>query len=151
MDVEDAKVLAEGIMREYGLDRWTFRWDASKRRFGRCRHLHRVINLSKPLVALNDRAAVEDTIRHEVAHALVGRDHGHDAAWKAMCRKVGARPVRCYDSSEVVTPPSKWIGRCDHGCAIPRHKLSRSVREHSWCKAHASHLTWGPNPSKGVM
>lgn len=45
-----------------------------------------------------------DVIRHEYAHALVmlrdGRNHGHDAVWKAACREVGCRPERCSGAAE---------------------------------------------------
>ena len=38
-----------------------------------------------------------DTARHEYAHAaaaiLTGKRHGHDEAWKAVCRKIGWRPA----------------------------------------------------------
>ena len=39
-----------------------------------------------------------DTARHEYAHAavalLTGKRHGHDEAWKAVCRKIGCPPER---------------------------------------------------------
>jgi hypothetical protein len=47
-------------------------------------------------------AAAIDTIRHEYSHYMVlmtyGRHPGgaHGNAWKKCCRRVGARPERCY-------------------------------------------------------
>ena len=39
-----------------------------------------------------------DTARHEYAHAavaiLTGKRHGHDEAWKAVCRRIGCPPER---------------------------------------------------------
>lgn len=39
-----------------------------------------------------------DTARHEYAHAavalLTGKRHGHDAAWQAVCIKIGCPPTR---------------------------------------------------------
>ena len=40
----------------------------------------------------HDPDEVRDTILHEIAHALVGPGHGHDAVWKAKCVEVGAKP-----------------------------------------------------------
>lgn len=43
-------------------------------------------------------AAFWDTARHEYAHAavavLTGKRHGHDAAWKSVCRTIGCAPER---------------------------------------------------------
>ena len=45
-----------------------------------------------------EEQAFWDTARHEYAHAavavLTGRRHGHDEAWKAVCRKIGCLPER---------------------------------------------------------
>ena len=50
---------------------------------------------------------VRDTILHEIAHALVGPGHGHDAVWKRKCREVGARPERCGQAD---MPEGRWRG-----------------------------------------
>ena len=36
-----------------------------------------------------------DTILHEMAHALVGQVHGHDAVWQAQV--LGCSGRRCHD------------------------------------------------------
>lgn len=46
---------------------------------------------------LLDDAVFFDVIRHEYAHAVLylrdpRRNHGHDAAWKALCRQIGCTP-----------------------------------------------------------
>lgn len=46
---------------------------------------------------LLDDAVFYDVIRHEYAHAVLylrdpRRNHGHDAAWKALCRQIGCTP-----------------------------------------------------------
>jgi len=35
---------------------------------------------------------VLDTIRHEIAHMVVGFEVGHGRSWKACCRKIGCTP-----------------------------------------------------------
>lgn len=37
---------------------------------------------------------VINTIKHEVAHILVGRGHGHDAVWKLKMQELGGTPDR---------------------------------------------------------
>ena len=78
---------------------WTFGFDRARRRLGACRPGPRRITLSAPLLAHLSAAEVEDTLRHEIAHAVDverrGRT-GHDRAWKAVARACGARPERTY-------------------------------------------------------
>ncbi len=92
---------AENKLKETGLSQkgWTFVWDnKALRRYGQCRYNFKEIGVTKRLVAINKISDSEDVVLHELAHALVGRGHGHDDTWKIMCRKVGAVPERCYRS-----------------------------------------------------
>ena len=76
---------------------WSFVWDTrAVRRYGQCRYRSKEIGITKKLANINTIEETKDVVLHEIAHALVGRGHGHDFVWKRMCRKVGARPERCY-------------------------------------------------------
>ncbi len=93
-------------MNQHGLADWSFEFDHARRRFGRCDYTHRRITLSKPLTFLNPIEEVRDTVLHEIAHALApGAKHG--PRWRAVCQKIGARPIRCYTDASVVSPPRK--------------------------------------------
>ena len=86
-------------MEEWGLieEGWSFVWDTrAVRRYGQCRYRQREIGVTKVLANLNTIEETKDVVLHEIAHALTGPGHGHDFVWKRMCRKVGARPERCY-------------------------------------------------------
>ena len=86
-------------MEEWGLieEGWSFVWDTrAVRRYGQCRYRKREIGVTKVLANLNTIEETKDVVLHEIAHALTGPGHGHDFVWKRMCRKVGARPERCY-------------------------------------------------------
>jgi predicted SprT family Zn-dependent metalloprotease len=141
MDTTEAKALGLRIFDEQNLNGWRFKFDTAKKRFGVCSHARRTISLSRALVLLNGREAVEDTIRHEVAHATVGPGHGHDAAWKAECRRVGAKPVRCYSGDDVVRAPTPWTFTCAEGCNGGRFR--RPDPRRTWyCKRHRALVTW---------
>ena len=128
MILTDAEKLAKELMAQFGLTPvWRFEFDDSVRRFGCCKLSYRLITLSRELTLRNDRPQVEDTIRHEIAHALCGRlpnREWHGADWKRMCGRTGAKPVRCYDSDEVAAPKGDWQATCA-GCGRLHHKFRR--------------------------
>ena len=115
MSPSDTLQLLEHKLTEHGLAArgWTGALDNAERRFGVCRPAKKEISISRTLAALNSGEEVLDTILHEIAHALadsIYRENcGHDERWKAICRQIGARPERCYDGDEVVSPEAPWV------------------------------------------
>ena len=91
---------------------WTFRWSNSRRTYGTCFHHGKTISISKPLAELNVWEQTQDTVLHEIAHALAGASHGHDKKWKQICVEIGAKPERCYSTSEVIQPVPKYYAIC---------------------------------------
>jgi|SRR5271166_407361 len=126
MELTAAEQLAWNLMQEFRLSQngWMFWWDNAKRRFGSCCTATRRITLSRELTLRNDQPQVEDTIRHEIAHALAGSRHGHDEEWKRQCAVTGANPKRCYDSAEVDAPKGDWQATCG-GCGTVHSKFRR--------------------------
>jgi predicted SprT family Zn-dependent metalloprotease len=132
MELHDAEQLAIRLMKEFGLaSTWRFEFDNAKSRFGCCHRSQNLISLSRILTEKNVQAEVEDTIRHEIAHALCPPREGHGEVWKAMCRRVGARPVRCYSSKVVDAPEGDWRATCGV-CGKIHYKFRRPTRE-LWC------------------
>jgi predicted SprT family Zn-dependent metalloprotease len=134
MDLEIARLRAEKLMSRYGLDGWTFGFDRAVRRAGACHYSRRQITLSRSITELNQWSDVEDTIRHEIAHALVGpRVRAHGPEWKTMAIKVGATPQRCAPDS-TKTPPGKWQATClCTGRVYHRQKTPPSWKMY-WCR-----------------
>jgi len=99
-------------------NRWTAEFFGGKRALGRCQYSHFAdnvqegkIQLSKPwfvdigMETMLEHSAVgrerlEDTIRHEIAHAIsverhgVEKGRGHNWRWKNAARQVHAKPER---------------------------------------------------------
>jgi predicted SprT family Zn-dependent metalloprotease len=113
--------LARGLLDEHGLKDWTVGLDRAKARAGATHFRTRRITLSAPLTRLHDEALVRDTILHEIAHALVGPTHGHDAIWKAKARQVGASDSRCFDS-QAARDLAPYVGTCPAGHEVHRHR-----------------------------
>lgn len=136
MNLNEVKTLAEHTMWEHGLIQkgWTFAWGHGKQTFGTCvfrkvvtKNRRRVlvdvneIRISKHLSAINDKETVMDTILHEIAHALVGRGHGHDYVWKSKAREIGCNAKRTFNKDDAVT-----IDRPSKSCATINGRTYRS-------------------------
>lgn len=133
MEIEEAERLALTLMDQFDLlPRWRFEWDHAKRRFGRCDYRKKVISLSRHLTTLNPQQLVEDTLRHEIAHALDAEHRGrtdHSIHWKRWALKCGAKPERCYSDSEVRTPEAPFYIHCPNCNDFrPRYRRMASRR-----------------------
>jgi predicted SprT family Zn-dependent metalloprotease len=131
--------IARTMMNEHGLSGWAFTFDRAKRRAGNCNHTWKKISLSYYYVSSdNSDEDIKDTILHEIAHALAGPGHGHDAYWKSICRRIGAKPKRCY-GNDVVMPTGRYKAVCD-SCKKEYYKHRRPKRLDSWfcrkCKSN---------------
>ena len=82
MDLRDAFAMAEYLLEVHGLDDWDVSYNSAKRRAGICHFAEQTLGLSAPLTAVHSEEDVRDTILHEIAHALVGPAHAHDATWR---------------------------------------------------------------------
>lgn len=113
--------MARELLDEHGLVDWTVVFDRAKRRAGVCRAGVREIGLSGPLTELHDEAEVRDTVLHEIAHALVGPRHGHDAVWRATALRIGCSGRRCTDPG-APSIDGDWVGTCPAGHRVTRHR-----------------------------
>ena len=153
MDLRDAFAMAEYLLEVHGLDDWEVAYDNAKRRAGICRFDDRVLGLSAPLTAVHSEDDVRDTILHEVAHALVGPRHGHDATWRGMARRIGCSGERCV-SPDSPTPPAAWLGACPGGHTLERHRRPERVLTCGLCSAVfdlAAVYTWTHHGKPAVM
>lgn len=121
MHIPDAVRMARELLLHHGLPDWSVTVDAAKTRAGVCRPARREIGLSAPITRLHDEAEVRETVLHEIAHALVGAEHGHDAVWRARARSIGCTGERCVapDAGRVEGP---WQGVCPAGHRVSRHR-----------------------------
>ena len=126
MQIDHALALARRLMAEHELHGWTVVADRAKTRAGVCRFGKRQIGLSRPLTELHSEDEVRDTILHEIAHALVGREHGHDRVWRAKAKQIGSSGERCL-SGDAPLVPGSWQGTCPAGHHSTRHKAPTRV------------------------
>jgi predicted SprT family Zn-dependent metalloprotease len=106
---------ARAWMAAHALEGWSFQFDYATTRAGCCDYAMRVISLAQAYARSATEADIADTILHEIAHALVGKAHGHDAVWQAQARALGCSGRRCHDVQ--FTPP-RYIVACVQGCWV---------------------------------
>lgn len=87
MKAYEAKQLAERLIATH-LTGWSFGWNNRKRSFGLCNYSNRTIYLSAALLAAQSDKGVEQTLLHEIAHALT-QGSGHGVLWKRTARSIG--------------------------------------------------------------
>lgn len=108
----DRLTVCRALMDQHNLRDWKLRLSSANARLGSCAYHTKTIRLSRHLLLHNDWPQVHDTILHEIAHALVGPRHGHDAVWKRKAAELGATPRSCTRKGEVVMPAPSWVAWC---------------------------------------
>lgn len=133
MELSAAYEMATALVRDHGLAGWRVEFDGAKRRAGVCRFPERVIGLSAPLTRVHAEAEVRDTVLHEIAHALVGPEHGHDPVWRRVAQSIGCTGRRCV-SSDAPRVTGAWIGVCSAGHVRDRHRRPERVLSCAQCR-----------------
>lgn len=144
MQLTDAARLGRTLLDQHGLDDWELVFDRAKQRAGICRPDRKQVGLSGLLTQLHPESEVRDTILHEIAHALVGPKHGHDATWQATARRIGCSGLRCA-SPDAPMIDGDWVGTCSAGHRMTRHRRPERPASCGRCSStfDARHLfTW---------
>lgn len=120
-ELEQVRLMAERLLAIHLDEGWSFGFDHAKRRAGLCNFGQRRISLSRYLAARCDDATNEQTVLHEIAHALTGPDAGHGPAWRALAARIGYTGGRTLPG-EGVDDLAPWVGRCPHGHRSYRYR-----------------------------
>ena len=87
------------LMDEHGLTNWTLAFVEARRRLGDCDFRNRVIRIGRAHALEGSDEQIRDTVLHEIAHALTGREAGHGPLWRETARRIGATPrAKAYES-----------------------------------------------------
>ena len=136
------ELLARHVARS-GLEAgWSFGFDLATSRGGVCRAAEKRIGLSVSYCHRAARAEIVDTLLHEIAHAIVGVRHQHDAVWRAKAREIGCTAERCHAVNHT---PARWVGACGCGKRWLRQRLSRHLRLGARCGSCDGEISWRRN------
>lgn len=136
MDKKLAEEITLGLLQEHGLTElgWKYKLNRRESSAGVCNYRTQYIQLSKSYVELNDESHIRDTILHEIAHALVGRSHGHDDVWRQKAISIGCTGKVRIEIGETIRARGKYEAICSY-CknVFPRQRLPRNMTSCSKC------------------
>lgn len=144
MRIEDVKTLALELLNLHGLS-LPIRFSRAKRMLGCIIFKNKVafeMVLSTSYATVSDEPAVKDLILHEIAHALVGYQHGHNHVWRAKCLEIGACPEEFAKLSESKMTPTHEVKCTACGC-VYRQLFAASRKDYSRysCRCNAGRAT----------
>lgn len=123
---------------------WKFEFNDRKRAAGLCSLREKIIYISEWLLNqnLNKSREFENTLRHELAHAIDFEMRGksdHSDIWKAIAKKVLCTAERCFTHDQIgITEKTKYTLVCDI-CKkeTPSHKVKKKQSAcGKCCKEH---------------
>ena len=127
---------AEQLMAAHGLAGWSLQLDDASRRAGSCNAALKVIGLSRLYCLHATAEELRETVLHEIAHALVGTEHGHDRLWKAAARAIGCTGNRCH---HLDFAPPRYLVSCFR-CGWTERANTR--RRRAVCRACRTPVTY---------
>lgn len=114
--VAKAKLFIQSKIQEYGLSTQGWKWNFSNRltsAAGNCNYKKKIIKISTVYISKATEFEINDTILHEIAHALTP-GHKHDNVWMSKAKSIGCSGSVCH---EVKMKTFEWLLRCPYGCS----------------------------------
>lgn len=88
--------LAAELVKKYQVEYIQFEFRNHFNALGTCSVDGERITLLLEYAINNDLSEIEQTILHEIAHALVGCEHGHNIIWQEQAKKMGVKLTLNY-------------------------------------------------------
>lgn len=110
---------------KHGLENWSACLSTNESNWvGKCfGSPHFTIMLNAHHVDIHPESEIIDTIKHEVAHAIVGAEHGHDAVWEAKARELGCHCRPCIEL------PPYLIDAIRSGATIEMEMVDKTIKK----------------------
>jgi predicted SprT family Zn-dependent metalloprotease len=145
--------LANFYLNQAGLTGWKIAFSNAAGRGGSCSYKTKTLRFSRLYMKASTEAGTRNTITHEVAHAIAGSGHGHDAVWKRIHKSMGGtgqttvaesqvnmRVIEAKKNNYVIcnkchkflgksTRKIKTVGRIHAGCGGTPVNVHRSLAE----------------------
>ena len=125
MDLIKAENKMLNLMEKHNISNWSFGFDRAVKRLGHCIWMKngrkvRKITLSRVMTESRSEKEVENTMLHEIAHAIDYETRGfssHDNIWKEIALSIGCDGQRTNKvDKKIVKNNYKWLAICsEHG------------------------------------
>lgn len=144
-NLQEAIKLTNYLLKERGLSGWTVIITKSKRSAGYCNYMKKQIGLSSFVIPSHTEESSFDTVTHEVAHAIAGKEAGHGYEWKRIHKELGGSGLRTYGKDSYINgeepehlkckprSESPYVGTCPNGHIINRFRLPKVMCSCSRC------------------
>lgn len=115
---------------------------------GRCKYTPEEIDIAQTLLNKPDttRDNIMNTLLHEIAHAITGPKHHHDAVWKANAIKIGCTGDRCH-TLKLGKEKAVVLQMCSKNCEYNEYpkfrytdKMKNTKRICGKCKTNVTYL-----------
>lgn len=142
IDVDTVYAMARSLMDAHGLKDWKLRLNTRTSSAGLCYFDTKTIALSTVYIKHRDATIdiLKNIVLHEIAHALVGKAHGHDAVWRAKALEIGCDGKRCTVLKNERTPKNKYLISCECHKAF-RDRLCGKMKNVHGQKCRRCHTT----------
>ena len=140
MELNVVKMLADKLLDKHGLIEkgWRFSFDRAKRRAGSCKFSKKEITIAKAYAEQQEVMEIKNSILHEIAHALVGPQHGHSQIWRKKAKEIGCDASRCH---HIVFSKPKYVLTCNNRCfEVFRYRVNQSFMQSKICSKCNSNL-----------
>jgi predicted SprT family Zn-dependent metalloprotease len=130
--MKKVETLFNELTKKFGLTDWKLEFNNRIGALGQCSYNvytgYKRIKMSKKYLVSADWATNENTLRHELAHALDVENRGttdHSWRWKECCAITGADPNRLCSLPKDQRPQKKYVWQCsEHGETSQFSKLT---------------------------
>lgn len=127
---ERIEAYANRKIREHLPLSWVFKWDHAKLRLGCCNYRKQTISLSRHHIEGQTVEQMQETIMHEIAHALTP-GNGHGKLWQRKMRQFGLKPE--VTGKSTVSPPHSWeiVDPTDNNAVVAKYYRKPRTDLHS--------------------
>lgn len=94
--VSEIEELTIELMNKHEVGHFKFKYGRSKTYAGNCSSSNQTIKLNITFVVKNGIERIKNTILHEIAHAIVGIENGHNEVWQAKAKELGVTWTKKY-------------------------------------------------------
>lgn len=133
----EVRGIAKELFDAHGLADWTFTFDRARTRAGLCNYQARRISLSSHYVSISSIDESRQVLLHEIAHALVGKVHGHGRVWRAKASSIGYLHQK-IDGRVLAEKVAPWLGTCPGGHEHYRYRRPSRITSCLLCSPRFS-------------